>query len=948
MSVISCTCGATYDDTRLTCPTCRRPRPMVGDVGRGGTTSRSVSGSDDALATSDPLPTELRDAWRIVGRLEVDAVQADLHLVAAADAPDDTPTHVLKRYRRDASGDGPERGRTLARLRDVAHPGVVRIEDHDPDGRWELAEYVAGGTLADLIAERRASGGRFDEEETRTVVRALADAVSAVHRVGVFHRDLKPSNVLVRSRDPLDLTLTDFGGAVGTDMSVVLEDVGVATPRYAPPEWFNATSRATGDVWPIGVIAIELLTEHPFDGLEPVQVQARLGRRPSPIEPDALDGAVDGEGAGRWRRLLEGTLHPDPEERWSAREVLAWADGEDVPAPAHPGVTAGGEDVRRPTGGATLLVADRPVVEPREVAAAIVSTPATWAEGRELLRSGRLRIWAREQLPELLPLLDPNVDADVLLTEVVLTIDPLLTPNLLGEDVSVGRLPRLVTRAVQGDDPAATAATEALLDDDGPAAVLTRLGRGPEHEALAELMERRRSAEQELADAWRDLGALPDLPQLDLPQEMRLFLLGRLVAPGTPLGRSATQLAILRRAPETRRVLRRSRGAVRDILLDQIPPLSTEELLDLPADSVLSERGVPLQLAMAFARDVSTVLLSPFLVARSWWRGEAPDGARVMRLARGGALPSLALWALVSSTLLARGSAAISVLGDVVVFGYLGVLLAVVLGLVTWGFGRDAGAMTGLAATGLALLLALPALPTGLNAVRVFDPTSFWSTFDASGLTLALLTVLLLPASMLLVRARPAFVLAHRVSIVAASIILGVLLSDGTGEIVRFVADVLFIPSPALPPVPLAAFALLVLALAAGYGNVVRWRRRVVPDPGGWPSWRGPARDDGWAGRLARYLAWAFLLVVVPTVIGTAITGVEFLVGVGRSAVGFGPGELSILGLGLLMWLGSRNRSSGRMDPEIDEVALEPRVASVVLLLPGVGFVLSTIVQVAT
>lgn len=949
MSEISCGCGATYDDTRLTCPTCRRPRPMVGDIGRRGTASPTASQSDVARASGDPLPVELRDGWRIVGRLEVDAVQAELHLVAAADAPDDTPTHVLKRYRRDASGDGPERGRTLARLRGVTHPGVARIEDHDPDGRWELAEYVAGGTLADLIAQRRASGGGFDEEEARTIVRGLADAVSAVHLVGVFHRDLKPSNVLVRSLDPLSLALTDFGGAVGTDMSVVLEDVGVATPRYAPPEWFNATSRATGDVWPIGVIAIELLAGHPFDGLEPVQVQARLGRRPSPIEPDALDGVVDGAGADRWRRLLEGTLHPDPEERWSAREVLAWADGEDVPAPAHTVPMAGGEDVRLSTGEAALFVGDRLVVEPREVAATIVSTPATWAEGRELLRSGRLRIWAREQLPELLPLLELDVDADVLLTEVVLTIDPLLTPSLLGQDVSVGRLPRLVARALQGD-PDATAATDALLGDAGPFAVLIRLGRGPEHEALTALMERMRRAEQELVAAWTGLGALPVRVGLsgptarDLPPEIRLALLGRVVAPGTPLGRSATQLAILRRPPAARRVLRRSRGAVRDILLDQVPPLSAEELLDLPADS---GRGIPLLLAVAFLRDLSIVLLSPFLVARSWWRGEPPGDARAMRLARGAATPSLALWSLASSALLLGGFAAISVLGDVIMFGFLSAFLAVVLGLVTWGFGRDTGAVTGLLATGLVCVLTVPGLATGGNAFLVFGRSGLGGLFDRPGSLFLLLTVLLLPASMLLVRGRPAFVLVHRVSFVVTGIMVGVLLSDRTGETVRFAADVMLIPPVDPPPVLLSALALLVLALAAGYANALRWRRGVVPVPGGWPSWRGAATGGGWAGRLVRFLAWAaFLPFGGPLVIMTAITGATLLLGSRRFATALGGSELALLGIGLLMWLGSRNRSSGRVDPRIDEVALEPRVASVVLLLPGVVFIAATILRV--
>jgi serine/threonine protein kinase len=938
MTETTCRCGAIYPDTRFSCPECRRPRPLTSG-GPASAASTSASAPEGSDPTDDRLPTELRGRWRIVAPLIVDSAQAELFLVVGADADDPAPTHVLKRYRRDASGDAYERGQTLARLRAVEHVGVARIEDHDPDGRWELTEYIPGGTLADLIAERQAAGGRFEEAMTESVIAGLAEALSALHTVGVFHRDLKPSNVLVRSREPLSLALTDFGGAVGTDLSVVLEQVGVATPRYAPPEWFNATTRATGDVWPLGMIALELLAGHPFDGLESVQVQARLGRRPWPVDPTGLRASVDPASADRWEVLLRGTLHPDPEERWSAREVLAWTRGEDVRRPADPagslGVTA-----TLPDGSYALTVAGAAIIGPRELARAIAEDRASWAEGREHLRSGRLRTWAREQLPELLELLDDRrdrtADPDEVLLEVLLTIDPMLPPSFRGRSLTQDRLPRLISEALRGDASDAPTVAGQLLRTDGPIRTIVGLGRGEEHAQLGQLLERFASAEKELREAWRRIGALrsPDITAV-LPTDLRLTLLSRIVSPPSPLRWPAAQAAILRRPRRTRRAIRRSSPVVRSVLLDQIPPLPLEVLLGRdPAAGDYGTRpegatGVARVLATAALRDVSVALLAPGIVARRWWSGGPGPDERVTRLANGAALPSLVLWSLAVSLL--AGDTRVLAWSDLLVATSVALTVAITAGVMTGGFGRISGSI----AAGLCLLVAAASWSPTVSAMTL----SRGSRFDEEMALVApiLLCVLLLPSRLFSSRTRDMFVTLHRTALVASAAIVGVALAgsvpqatlSGVRDPAALASGVLILPITlatsafipewlSVPGRAVTASLIFAVGLLAGIANTLIPRRaRVVISE----------RPTPLPATLAvAVLAVPFLLQHPQLAFRIVSSGPLVPVGLFSEAVW----SYWLIGLVAAVWIGRRQ------DAWDVTVPWDPRLATAIAVLPAI------------
>ncbi len=938
MTETTCRCGAIYPDTRFSCPECRRPRPLTSG-GPASAASTSASAPEGSDPTDDRLPTELRGRWRIVAPLIVDSAQAELFLVVGADADDPAPTHVLKRYRRDASGDAYERGQTLARLRAVEHVGVARIEDHDPDGRWELTEYIPGGTLADLIAERQAAGGRFEEAMTESVIAGLAEALSALHTVGVFHRDLKPSNVLVRSREPLSLALTDFGGAVGTDLSVVLEQVGVATPRYAPPEWFNATTRATGDVWPLGMIALELLVGHPFDGLESVQVQARLGRQPWPVDPTGLREGVDPATAERWELLLRGTLHPDPEERWSAREVLAWTRGEDVRRPADPAGNVGAT-VTLSDGAFALTVAGAALVGPRELARAIAKDPASWAEGREHLRSGRLRTWAKEQLPELITRFDTTRDPDEVLLEILLTIDPMLPPSFRGRSLEPRGILRLASEAMRGDDEARSI-TDQLLRSDGPIRTLVELGRGEPHAELGRLREQFDAEVQGLLRAWQDLEVLGTTPLTAAPAlspELRLTLLTRILSPSGPLRRSPVSAAIMRRPRRTRRTLRRSSPTVQSILLDQIPALPLEALLGGTAAGASTDPSGAVEVlrvvAMAAVRDLTLTLLAPLIVLRRWWSGGTAPYDRIARIANAAALPSLVLWSLTAS-LLVGDLERLFAWSDLLVATSVAIVVATVTGVLTGGFGRTPGTVS----AGVLLLGAVVSWKPGLNTF-VLDGMGFPESEFAFMIPM-LMCVALLPARLLGPRGRDLFVTLHRVSLVAAGAIVGVVLAGsspgstpaGLSAPSVLVRETLAVEEFPVPGPAVAAALLVAFAMLAGLANAVLPRReRIAPPAGGAqvPSSRMKRISVPLAGWATAILAAPLLLQIPPDIVARALSASV------QTGIALNPGTLAIVVL-MVFLLG--RRTGGWSTP----VPWDPRLATVIAVSPAVAFGLTSI-----
>ncbi|MGW5654074.1 serine/threonine-protein kinase [Streptomyces humi] len=258
--------------------------------------------------------------------------------------------------------------REVAAARRVGGAWTAPVLDADPDAPvpWVATAYAAGPSLTAAVTD----GGPLPAHTVRALGAGLAEALAAVHELGLVHRDVKPSNVLLTLDGPL---LIDFGIARATDGTASLTSTGVSigSPGYMSPEQILGKGvTGAADVFSLGaVLAYAANGQPPFRGdssaallyqvvhEEPelgslsgelrVAAEACLakeaGDRPAPAE---LARRLAPEGAAR---LMTGGWLPGAlVERVSrsAVQVLNLDAAEAVPAPgvssgAPPGVPSG-------------------------------------------------------------------------------------------------------------------------------------------------------------------------------------------------------------------------------------------------------------------------------------------------------------------------------------------------------------------------------------------------------------------------------------------------------------------------------------------------------------------------------------------------------------------------------------------------------------------------------
>ena len=155
------------------------------------------------------------------------------------------------------------------------HEHIARVQDlaFEDDHPHLVMEYVAGGNL-----RNRMNAGPLDIQHAINLIAKVARAVEFAHQQRIFHRDLKPENILI-SHDG-EPKVIDFGLA---QMQRTLSGDGPqpipgGTIKYMAPEQAAAahdanagttkspsiTEDARADVFSLGAILYELLTERPL------------------------------------------------------------------------------------------------------------------------------------------------------------------------------------------------------------------------------------------------------------------------------------------------------------------------------------------------------------------------------------------------------------------------------------------------------------------------------------------------------------------------------------------------------------------------------------------------------------------------------------------------------------------------------------------------------------
>jgi len=203
------------------------------------------------------------------------------------------------------------------------HPGhIIRIfecgYDEDSERYFEIQEYAAFGTLKELAgsipdANRAAA--------VKLIIGQIIEGLKVLHDNRILHLDLKPSNILIRSKTPTCLILSDFGIASLLESDISSRMTGIkGTPLYSAPETFGGVVHKNSDYWSLGMMVIELLTgAHPLEGRDAKAIMYGLTTRgmdvPAGIPED-------------FKALLAGLLTREAHGRWGYDEIKRWLAGE--------------------------------------------------------------------------------------------------------------------------------------------------------------------------------------------------------------------------------------------------------------------------------------------------------------------------------------------------------------------------------------------------------------------------------------------------------------------------------------------------------------------------------------------------------------------------------------------------------------------------------------------
>ncbi|MCX5204961.1 serine/threonine protein kinase [Streptomyces sp. NBC_00237] len=155
--------------------------------------------------------------------------------------------------------------REVEAARKVGGAWTAPVLDADAEAPvpWVATGYVAGPSLTQAVAAH----GPLPDPSVRVLGAGLAEALTAVHALGLVHRDVKPSNVLLTLDGP---RLIDFGIARAADATASLTSTGVSvgSPGYMSPEQILGKGvTAAADVFSLGaVLAYAATGASPFPG----------------------------------------------------------------------------------------------------------------------------------------------------------------------------------------------------------------------------------------------------------------------------------------------------------------------------------------------------------------------------------------------------------------------------------------------------------------------------------------------------------------------------------------------------------------------------------------------------------------------------------------------------------------------------------------------------------
>jgi predicted Ser/Thr protein kinase len=314
------------------CPSCQRKLELTnGPLSFRGLSSRTPHADDPNPWFLDRMKAAVR--YTVTGRpdpgltvpgyeIEAEVARGGMGVVYRARDTTVGRTVAVKMLPPEAAPDPDRLARFLTEAKALAalqHPNVVQLfHAGEAAGRpFLVMEFVTGGTLRQSLR-----AGPWDPPAAAKLVRTLADATAAAHKLGIVHRDLKPGNVLLSADDGPVPKVADFGLArfLADDRRTASGEV-LGTPEFMAPEQASGRGEFIGpatDVWALGATLYEVLTGRPpFTGVTP-SVTLEQVRTADPVPPSRLRPGLPPELCAIGLKCLE----KDPRNRYPSAAEL--------------------------------------------------------------------------------------------------------------------------------------------------------------------------------------------------------------------------------------------------------------------------------------------------------------------------------------------------------------------------------------------------------------------------------------------------------------------------------------------------------------------------------------------------------------------------------------------------------------------------------------------------
>ncbi|MGI0479732.1 protein kinase domain-containing protein [Geminocystis sp. CENA526] len=165
---------------------------------------------------------------------------------------------------------------------------------------------------ADYSLEDELKKGKLPEEKVKQLVLDIAKGLDYLHsqKPVIVHRDLKPGNIL-RVGDKWKIS--DFGLVRSVQNNSTKTTTMMGSMGYAPPEAYEGKISSAWDMWSLGIIIYEGLTEElPFNSETPLALMQEVINQ----EPDLKIIPKN------WQEIVNNCLKKDEKKRLIAKNLI--------------------------------------------------------------------------------------------------------------------------------------------------------------------------------------------------------------------------------------------------------------------------------------------------------------------------------------------------------------------------------------------------------------------------------------------------------------------------------------------------------------------------------------------------------------------------------------------------------------------------------------------------